>query len=40
MGSFFVLLHVRNNHHFVLATGVATSPQTFTVLDPMLYTDE
>ena len=39
-GSFFVLLHVRNNHHFVLATGVASSPQTFTVLDPMLYTDE
>ena len=40
MGSFVVLLHVRNNHHFVLATGLASSPQTFSVLDPMLYTDE
>jgi hypothetical protein len=39
-GPFAVLLHVRNNHHFVLATGVASSPQTLTVHDPMLYTNE
>ena len=39
-GPFAVLLHVRNNHHFVLATGLASSPLTFTVHDPMLYTDE
>ena len=39
-GPFAVLLHVRNNHHFVLATGLASSPQTFVVHDPMLYTNE
>jgi hypothetical protein len=39
-GPFAVLLHVRNNHHFVLATGVASSPQTLIVHDPMLYTNE
>ena len=39
-GPFAVLLHVRNNHHFVLATGLASSPLTFTVHDPMLYTNE
>ena len=39
-GPFVVLLHVRNNHHFVLATGVASSPQTLVVHDPMLYTNE
>jgi hypothetical protein len=31
---------VRNNHHFVLATGIASSPQTLIVHDPMLYTNE
>ncbi len=40
MGPYAVLLHVRNNHHFVLATGIASSAETFVVHDPMLYTNE